>query len=181
MRDQAGLYLRRTHFAPGHVERLVGPAFQKPAAVRIHAAPNRRDTRHPASATSRSPGSAADRATRRASSTAPVWCRPGNPTGRAPDVPAASKTSVAMPGEGPPRSQAFSGWIGSGDRKQPMISVPPEMFRIGHRVRARALEEPAVGAFIPRLAGRAQQPQRAQVEAFRPGAGFAHQQPDGGR
>ena len=61
-----------------------------------------------------------------------------------------------------------------------MISVPPEMFMIGQPRTADALEEPAVRTFVPRLAGRSQQPQRAEIESLRAGARLAHQQPYGG-
>ena len=48
-------------------------------------------------------------------------------------LPRSSTTSTAMPGEGPPSVQGFNGWMGSGSRKQPMISVPPEMLMMGQR------------------------------------------------
>src|SRR5437773_5342591 len=38
-----------------------------------------------------------------------------------------------MPGDGPPSVHGLSGWIGSGNRKQPTISVPPEILITGQR------------------------------------------------
>src|SRR5437588_8016438 len=55
----------------------------------------------------------------------PIWPRTGWPE--------SSTTSVAMPGAGEPSVHGFSGWMGSGNRKQPTISVPPEMLMIGQR------------------------------------------------
>src|SRR5580700_5563465 len=49
-------------------------------------------------------------------------------------TPFSSTTSVAMPGAGPPRVQGFRDWIGSGNRKQPTISVPPEILIMGQRL-----------------------------------------------
>ena len=43
------------------------------------------------------------------------------------------------------------------------------------------LEEPAVGGLVPRLPGRSQQAQRAEIGGVRPGARLAHQQPYGSR
>src|SRR5262249_9094425 len=40
-----------------------------------------------------------------------------------------------MPGAGAPSEHGFSDWIGSGKRKHPAISVPPEMLMIGQRRR----------------------------------------------
>src|ERR1022692_3139030 len=76
MPDQARLHLCRTHFAPSHVERLVGPPLRKPAAVRIHAG---------------------DGSKLRASSKAPVWCTPGSPTGLARAGPARRKRPWPCP------------------------------------------------------------------------------------
>src|SRR5260370_40680531 len=47
--------------------------------------------------------------------------------------PESSTTSVAMPGAGAPNEHGFSDWIGNGNRKQPTISVPPEILMIGQR------------------------------------------------
>src|SRR5262245_40556588 len=46
--------------------------------------------------------------------------------------PESSTTSVAIPGAGPPSEHGFRLWIGSGSRKQPTISVPPEILMMGH-------------------------------------------------
>ena len=40
-----------------------------------------------------------------------------------------------MPGAGAPRVQGLSGWMGSGNRKLPTISVPPEILMMGQRRR----------------------------------------------
>ena len=40
-----------------------------------------------------------------------------------------------MPGAGPPSVQGLSAWIGSGNRKLPTISVPPEILMMGQRRR----------------------------------------------
>src|SRR5260370_37404003 len=38
-----------------------------------------------------------------------------------------------MPGAGAPNEHGFSDWIGNGNRKQPTISVPPEILMMGQR------------------------------------------------
>src|ERR1700678_3353965 len=49
--------------------------------------------------------------------------------------PFSSTTSVAIPGAGPPKLHGLSAWMGNGNRKQPTISVPPEMLMMGQRRR----------------------------------------------
>src|ERR1022692_3319390 len=132
MPDQARLHLCRTHFAPSHVERLVGPPLRKPAAVRIHAG---------------------DGSKLRASSKAPVWCTPGSPTGLARAGLARRKRPWPCPAMVRPACQETADNLRTaGDVQDGAPST------------AHALEKPAVRAFTPGLAGRPQQPQRAEIE-----------------
>src|ERR1700690_936318 len=57
------------------------------------------------------------------------------PFGPRTGVPLSSTTSVAIPGAGPPKVHGFRPWMGSGNRKLPTISVPPEMLMMGQRPR----------------------------------------------
>ena len=47
--------------------------------------------------------------------------------------PSSSKTSTSMPSPGPPSVHGLSGMTGSGERRQPTISVPPLMLITGQR------------------------------------------------
>ena len=65
-----------------------------------------------------------------------------------------------MPGAGPPSVHGFSACMGSGNRKQPTISVPPEMLMIGQPPAAHPFEKPEPRFLVPWLARGAQHAQR---------------------
>ena len=169
VRHQHRLHLGRAEPLAGHVDRVVGAPEQEPLAVLVDLRPV---------AVAPDAGEHRPVGLDVALGVAPDAARHARPRLLADELADLAAHRAGPPGRtrrrpsratAPPSEQVLIGSTGYGERKHAPTSVPPEMLMIGTSPRRPATSlQPRVRLGVPRLAGRAEDPQRREVVLRRP-------------